>query len=235
MNMNIGRKMALALVGSVAITGCAMSTGPDGKEDGADPVAEVAQASSTTVIYGVVTVIKNGYPGGGFLDVRDAGCQGNELCVSTSTGMNRDQNSGSWQILSAQGKPLWDQVLSGDMIYLENTYSSDGYTNGGYLDARGSGCQENDLCVSTATSDDRDSGSGTWQIIAIGATGAPVAAGTPVAAWQTVWLANQYEGNGGYLDVRDAGCQGNDLCVSTSATQDRDTNSTHWTIFGPTS
>jgi hypothetical protein len=112
----------------------------------------------------------------------------------------------------------------GSMYRIQN-----GYTNwkGGYLDTRGAGCEDNFLCVSTATSFDRDSGSGTWQILS--ATGKKV--GDPVLANDLVYLQNQYGGKGGYLDTRGAGCESNLLCVSTATISNRDNGSGTWRII----
>src|SRR5262249_53186318 len=53
--------------------------------------------------------------------------------------------------------------------------------------------------------------------------------GATVNGSDQVYLVNQY-GNKTYLDVRGVGCQGNDLCVSTAATADRDNHSGTWWI-----
>jgi hypothetical protein len=51
------------------------------------------------LVYGRAYHLKNGYAGfnGGFLDTRNAGCDGNYLCVSTTVGYNRDSGSTTWR------------------------------------------------------------------------------------------------------------------------------------------
>lgn len=111
----------------------------------------------------------------------------------------------------------------GTLYRIQNGY--DVWT-GGYLDTRGSGCADNFLCVSTSTSFDRDAGSGTWKILS--ATGKKP--GEPVLANDVVFLTNQYKGNGGYLDTRNAG-QGSHLSVSTADSSNKDNGSGTWRVF----
>lgn len=173
-----------------------------------------------TLTYGTLYRIQNGYGGwkGGYLDTRGEGCEDNYLCVSTATSFDRDNGSGTWQILSATGKAEGEPVLANDLIYLLNKYQDDG----GYLDTRGEGCESNLLCVSTAKTSNRDQGSGTWRII----TDSP---GGKVQEDELVHLLNGYaDFTGGFLDTRGSGCESNLLCVSTSATWNRDSGSTHW-------
>ncbi len=171
--------------------------------------------------YGEIYNIQNGYAGfkGGFLDTRATGCQGNVYCVSTATSTNRDSGSGSWKIVSKKGsadngKP----VLANDEFYLQNQYG-----NATYLDTRGAGCNDDKYCVSTATSTNRDIGSGTWKIIPSNAKDGFVTLA------QEVVLQNGYANfQGGFLDTRGAGCQSNAYCVSTAIGPTRDSGSTLW-------
>ncbi|EYF07034.1 hypothetical protein [Chondromyces apiculatus] len=122
-----------------------------------------------------------------------------------------------------------NQSLLGRPLIYGQTYSiKNGHASftGGYLDVRGSGCKENKLCVSTSVTSTRDNGSGTWKILS--ATGKQD--GTQVMNGDLVHLFNMYAGNGGYLDVRGSGCNGNKLCVSTSESSGRDSNSGTWRI-----
>jgi hypothetical protein len=187
-------------------------------------LAAMNSASADDLVYGKVYYVQNGYGnwGGGYLDVRAAGCQGNVYCVSTATSTSRDDGSGSWAIKSATGKADGTPVNANDQIYLVNQYG-----NKTYLDTRGSGCQSDDLCVSTATTPNRDQHSGSWLIIK-GDWGTG-----PIAENDLVRLMNGYGGwAGGYLDTRATGCQSNVLCVSTSSSFDRDTGSTTWRFAG---
>jgi hypothetical protein len=170
--------------------------------------------------YGTLYRIQNGYNGwmGGYLDTRGNGCAGNVLCVSTATSFDRDQGSGTWQILSATGTPQGQPVVANDLVFLLNQYQG----NGGYLDTRTAGCEGNLLCVSTAETSNRDQGSGTWRIITD-------SSGGNVQEDEVVHLLNGYANfTGGFLDTRGAGCKENLYCVSTSENWNRDTGSTYW-------
>jgi hypothetical protein len=176
--------------------------------------------------YGTPYHIQNGYQNwsGGYLDTRDAGCDGNVLCVSTATTAFRDGASGTWTLHSADNRPDGSTVLYGDHVYLQNGYVYNGVVS--YLDTRDAGCNGDELCVSTAATTARDGLSGTWQIV-----GDPSLVGTPVNQFDTVHILNGYwNWQGGYLDTDNRGCEGNLLCVSTSSTYDRDTGSTWWRI-----
>jgi hypothetical protein len=181
-------------------------------------------ANAQGLVYGKIYHVQNGYGnwGGGYLDTRAAGCQGNVYCVSTASSTSRDDGSGSWAIKSATGKADGTPVNGNDQIYLLNQYG-----NKTYLDTRGSGCQSDFLCVSTATGSNRDSNSGSWLIIK-GDWGTG-----PVAENDVVHLLNGYGGwGGGFLDTRASGCQSNVLCVSTSTNFNRDSGSGTWRFAG---
>ena len=106
---------------------------------------------------------------GGYLDTRgyqrDFAKTGNHLCVSTAKESNRDAGSGTWKILSANGSPAGAPVMGDSEIHLQNGWNR---FQGGYLDTRGYqrdyAKTGNWLCVSTATSSNRDGGSGTWKV-----------------------------------------------------------------------
>ncbi len=178
------------------------------------------------LVYGSTYHIKNDYSGapGTFLDSAYSGCQGNWMCISTARSNSRDQRSGSWVLLSAQGKAAGEPVMEGDLVHLANLYPLNygsspliSYVFGGFLDTRGSGCQGNALCVSTSPGTHRDGGSGTWKI---------ESSSDRINSEQGVRLRNQY--NGTYLDTRGSGCGYNVLCVSTSTSPNRDSGSGSW-------
>lgn len=209
---------ALLFTGAAILSDCAMDAGE------AESLGSSQQAISGELLsYGTTYHFQNGYVGyqGGYLDTRGAGCEGNVYCVSTSESASRDSTSGTWRLMSASGKPIGAVVTSGDIVYLQNTYAS-----GSYLDTCGGGCEGNKFCVSTTSSSNRDGGSGTWQIWPdIGVLGSALTEG------QEVHLQNGYANSaGGYLDTRGAGCEGNKFCVSTSASWNRDSGSTHWKL-----
>jgi hypothetical protein len=174
---------------------------------------------------------------GGFLDTDGSGCD-DRLCVSTATTPRRDGLSGTWVIWSAQGKPAGAPVLGGDLVYLENQWSGTIHgnvwiANGGFLDTDNwaedvwqnqAELSEYPLLVSTSATYDRDSGSGTWQVLGS-------ADGVPVTELEMVQLLNGYDNfKGGYLGTDGAGCQGNLLCVATRMSQDD--ASTGWRFEG---
>ncbi len=194
-------------------------------------------AQNRALVYGDVIFLQNGWSKyqGGYLDTR--GYQeefektGNFLCVSTSKVNNRAEGTGSWKITSATGKKEGSPVLTNDDVYLLNQWNG----NGGYLDTKG--YQKdfektgNHLCVSTAKSNNRDLGSGTWKILST--TGS--AAGTPITENGEIHLQNGWNNfTGGYLDTR--GYQeefektGNYLCVSTATIKNRSDGSGTWKI-----
>ena len=98
---------------------------------------------------------------GGFLDTRGQGCQGNLLCVATSSSRNRDSGSGTWKIelIDPFTNPT---VITGLAFSLNNGY---GNFSGGYLDTDNIGCNGNFLCVSTSSVRNRDSGSRSWRAV----------------------------------------------------------------------
>jgi hypothetical protein len=122
------------------------------------------------------------------------------------------------------------QASAGQPLVYGQTYSiQSSYQNGkgGFLDTRAAGCESNFLCVSTASVPNRDYGSGTWKLLS--ASGK--AAGTPVSAGDDVYLLNMHAGFGGYLDVAYGGCEGNNFCVSTAYSSNRDQGSGTWKIL----
>jgi hypothetical protein len=175
------------------------------------------------LFYGAAYDLKNGYANwsGGYLDTAYSGCERNAMCVSTAVSKARDQNSGSWVIKSAQGKADGSPVMPGDKVYLKNLYplASDPEPPygpfGGYLDTRGSGCEGNVMCVSTSLALDGNNSIWTVEIDRFN-----------LYLGQAVRLRNGYDNT--YLDTRNRGCEGNLLCVSTSASADRDSGSGSW-------
>lgn len=195
-------------------------------------------AIAQTLNYGDEIHLQNGWNNysGGYLDTRgyqkDFEKTGNHLCVSTATTNARAKGSGTWKVLSAKGKAIGTPVLIGDEIHLQNAWEN---YNGGFLDTRGFqkdfAKTGNHLCVSTATVNKRDGGSGTWKILS--ATGK--ANGTAVTQNLEVHLQNGWNNySGGFLDTRgfqkDFAKTGNHLCVSTATANKRDGGSGTWKV-----
>ncbi|AVR98160.1 hypothetical protein C9I28_22850 [Pseudoduganella armeniaca] len=175
------------------------------------------------LVYGHAYHLKNGFDhwSGGYLDTRNPGCERNALCVSTANTDERDQGSGSWLLKSAQGKADGTPVMPGDKIFLKNLYpwgdDPSGGKFGGYLDTRQPGCEGNKLCVSTSMKANSNTNTSVWTV-------ETDRFNTYIG--QALRLRNGWDGS--YLDTRNPGCEGNLLCVSTSASANRDRNSGDW-------
>jgi Protein of unknown function (DUF1566) len=132
-------------------------------------VRAVRGASPTSLLYGQSYQILNGYNNfsGGRMVADPGGCSaslgamGDNLnCVSCISNLEWQQRyiSGSvWKILSAEAKVPGSPVMFGDVIHLQaglatNQQKFSPGAEGGYLDTRGGGCQDNHLCVSTSGS-----------------------------------------------------------------------------------
>jgi hypothetical protein len=232
MDTNTMKRLLLTSLTSIATfsISCVAPVDIEDRGDVEETIAAHEQAVERAPLrYGSIYHLQNGYNGwgGGYLDTRAAGCSDNALCVSTASSDNRDTRSGSWRLISADGKAYGEPVRSGDRVHLANMYPRNysGDSNlepgvfGGFLDTRGRGCADNALCVSTSWSHNRDSGSGLWII---------ESSADVVTEGQSIRLRNDYRGGGGYLDTRGRGCQDNMLCVSTSNSADRDSGSGSW-------
>jgi hypothetical protein len=189
-----------------------------------------ANAQTTSpIIYGKTYYLQNGYfnwTGGGYLDTNSSGCEGNKYCVSTANTPNRaNVETGTWKILSASGKSNGTPVLISDNIHLQNLYLG----NGGYLDTNGPGCEGNKYCVSTANTPNRaNENTGTWKILSSNKQN-----GTSLLVNDDIYLQNLYSGDGGYLDIKSLGCEGNLGCVSTSVSKERvpGSGTNHWRLI----
>lgn len=126
--------------------------------------------------------------------------------VSTHKNPNRENGSGSWEIVSATGKSNGEPLLVGDRVHLKNRYP-----NGGYLDSCGwvrdmpvfKEYTDQMTAVFTTKSNNRDNGTGTW---IIRSTDKPD--GSAVLEGDSIALENSFslEENGeirkvGFLDV----------------------------------
>jgi len=125
-----------------------------------------------------------------------------------------------------------EQLSYGKTYLIQNGYS--GWSDN-YLITNGYRCEDNLMCVSTSMSFNRAAGRENWKVLS--ATGKTV--GEAVLSGDQVYLQNQFDsGNasaGGYLDTRGTGCEGNLLCVSTSASFNRYAGSGTWRIIKETS
>lgn len=113
------------------------------------------------VQHGDAVYIYNQYNGGSYLDTcGHNGCgSGNKYSVTTTSSSNRDSGSGKWTVERVNGHGY---VQIGDRVHLKNHYGSGSYLDTCGHSSCGSGAR---YTVSTTSSTNRDSGSGTWKII----------------------------------------------------------------------
>ncbi len=131
----------------------------------------------------------------------------------------------------------YSQTLSyGDEIHLQNSWNN---YSGGFLDTRGYDRDYektgNHPCVSTATTNARATGTGTWKVLS--AKGKDI--GDPVLIGDEIHLQNGWDNyTGGFLDARgyqkDFAKTGNHLSVSTATVKNRDIGSGTWKIISAT-
>ncbi|MBS9439108.1 hypothetical protein EAE91_18790 [Photorhabdus noenieputensis] len=93
---------------------------------------------ASVILYGDSIHIKNNFNNGngGYLDTNGyATAQGAKYNVYTATSPNRapGTGTGTWQILSASGKSVGQEIYSGEIVFLFNLYQN----NGGYLGTNG--------------------------------------------------------------------------------------------------
>lgn len=112
------------------------------------------------------------------------------MFVSTHDDPNRDNGSGSWEIVSASGKSSGEPLVDGDRIHLKNMYP-----NAGYLDACGwtehlrvfDKFLDQSGAVFTTRSPNRDNGTGVWII-----RSAAEEDGTPVLEGDSIAIESSY-------------------------------------------
>lgn len=143
---------------------------------------------------GSVINLQNRYPNvGGYLDAwgtvsgkpEFAKITTETMFVSTHYNPNRDNGSGSWEIVSATGKNNGESLAVGDRIFLRNKFPE-----GGYLDACGwiehlpvfKDFKDQTGAIFTTNSPNRDYGTGTWIIrSATESDGSPILEGDSIA------------------------------------------------------
>lgn len=142
---------------------------------GAQQRSLLTAASDQNVIkVGSVVNLQNRYPNdGSYLDAWGAVWSKPEfrqvptqmMFVSTHIEPNRENGSGSWEIVSASGKPNGEPLVVGDRIHIKNMHP-----NAGYLDACGwtehlrvfEKFVDQTGAVFTTRSPNRDNGTGVW-------------------------------------------------------------------------
>ncbi len=121
------------------------------------------------------------------------------MFVSTHPNPNRDNGSGSWEIVSATGKKDGATLVYGDKIHLRNMSPDAGYLdNCGWIKDMPVFKKFNKIqkfAVFTAYSEDRDNGTGTWIV-----SSDTKFAGEPVFEGDGIILENGFPG-GGFLNT----------------------------------
>ena len=129
--------------------------------------------------YGSLITLANGSTSQ-WLDTNGSGGAG--LNVTTASSPNRDNGSGSWLILSDQGRG--GAVYHGDIVHLINGWSN---FQGAWLDTNGWSVVQESIAVATAPNWNRDTGSGSWKISRVGGNSAD-----PISLGDTIQLMNLY-------------------------------------------
>lgn len=127
-------------------------------------------AALNELTYGSTILLQNQYQGdGGYLDTNGLSQQsGAKYDVSTNqTPNSRGPRTSEWKVVSATGKANGHRVISGDVVYLVNQYST-----GTYLDTNGRSTRSGaKYDVSTTAHRDRGHGTSKWHIF--GKTSSP--------------------------------------------------------------
>lgn len=168
--------------------------------------------------YGDYVHIQNGFNGwnGGYLDTcGGSSCGYSKYSVTTAPTPQRAPGTGTWKIISANGKPEGSYVMACDDIHLQNQYGEVSYL-GVCGVASNCGCILNKYCVSTSLII-YSHGSTTWKIIPESTS----LNNCEIMEEQVVRLLNGYSDfQGGFLDTCEVaslcGCSQNLLCVSTT-------------------
>lgn len=143
--------------------------------------------------------LQNRYPNvGGYLDAWGSVWKKPEfakitteiMIVSTHYDPNRDNGSGSWEIVSATGKTSGEPLVVGDRIHLRNKFPG-----AGYLDSCGwvehlpiyKDYKDQTTAVFTTESPNRDYGTGTWIV-----RSATESDGSPVLEGDSIGLENGF-------------------------------------------
>ncbi len=171
------------------------------------PIARTSERRSTiaatsdekAIKIGSIVNLQNRYPNdGSYLDAWGAVHSKPEfrqvptetMFVATHNDPNRDNGSGSWEIVAANGKDGGEPLVVGDRIHLKNKYP-----DGGYLDACGwvehlrvfDKFVDQTGAVFTTRSPNRDNGTGIWII-----RSATKPDGTPVAEGDSIAIESSY-------------------------------------------
>lgn len=174
-----------------------------------------ATSDRNAIRIGSIVNLQNRYPNdGSYLDAWGAVWSKPEfkqvstqtMFVSTHVEPNRDNGSGSWEIVSANGKINGEPLAVGDRIHLRNMHP-----NAGYLDACGwtehlrvfEKFVDQTGAVFTTRSPNRDNGTGVWIVRSSTAEdGSPVFAGDNIAIESSYFINDAGKNRvSGFLNV----------------------------------
>jgi len=186
-----------------------------GLNDSKNKAVRNIPADANLIKIGSIIHLQNRYPNdGSYLDAWGAVWSKPEfrqvptetMFVSTHNNPNRDNGSGSWEIVSGSGKSDGEPLVVGDRIHLKNMYP-----DGGYLDACGwtehlrvfEKFLDQTGAVFTTKSPNRDNGTGIWIIrSATEPDGTPVLEGDSVALESSYFINDQGKNRvAGFLNV----------------------------------
>ena len=172
-------------------------------------------ADANPIKIGSIVNLQNRYPNdGGYLDAWGMVWSKPEfkqiptetMFISTHYNPNRENGSGSWEIVSATGKSNGEPLVVGDRIHLKNRYP-----NAGYLDLCGwvehlpvfKNFKDQTGIVFTTKSPDRDNGTGVWIVRSATESG-----GNPVLEGDSIGIESGFSiddkgkvRRGGFLNV----------------------------------
>ncbi|MBC8951045.1 MULTISPECIES: hypothetical protein [Xenorhabdus] len=177
------------------------------------------------ILYGDILHLKNNHADGSYLDVYGQAISlGEKYNVVTSVSPNRDTGSGSWQILSAEGKSLGTEVYSSDTVFLLNFYRN----NGGYLRVSGNAPSPELYNVYTADKPVHALDTAIWYLFSDTTDGFD----GKVREGNTIRLLNKFNhAHGGFLDTCwFANQPGAVYEVHTSLLSDRDNGTGTWIL-----
>lgn len=179
------------------------------------PIKSIDLSDKSAIKIGSIVNLQNRYPNdGSYLDAWGMVWSKPEfkqvptetMFVSTHNNPNRDNGSGSWEIVSANGKSNGEPLAVGDRIHLKNMYP-----NAGYLDVCGwtehlpvfDKFLDQTGAVFTTRSPDRDNGTGIWIIrSATEEDGTPVLEGDSIAIESSYFINDRGENRlSGFLNV----------------------------------
>ncbi|MBK7392824.1 MAG: transcriptional regulator [Chloracidobacterium sp.] len=197
------------------IRGTSNPAAPGGSAARNNAAVPTRQSDSAPITIGSVVNLQNRYPNdGSYLDAWGEVWSKPEFrqvptetkFVSTHLDPNRDNGSGSWEIVSASAKNKGEPLVNGDRIHLKNMHP-----NAGYLDACGwtehlrvfDKFLDQTGAVFTTRSPDRDNGTGVWIIRSVTAdVGSPIFEGDNIAIESSYFINDRGENRvSGFLNV----------------------------------